>query len=145
MKKSDFTTSFTVNQSPEEVFKAVNNVRGWWSASLKGNSTKLNDEFTYVYRDMHTSKQRLVEIVPNKKVVWLVSDSRLTFVNKKNEWDGTRISFDISSKEGKTELVFTHYGLIPSNECFEACSGGWMHYINQSLLPLITEGQGNPD
>jgi hypothetical protein len=143
--KSDFKIVLNVNKTPEEVFDAVNNVRGWWSTSLKGSSAMLNDEFLYRYKDMHTSKQKLVEVIPGKKVVWLVSDSRLSFVEHKNEWDGTRISFDITSKNGKTELVFTHQGLTPESECFEACSGGWNHYVHQSLLPLITKGEGNPD
>jgi uncharacterized protein YndB with AHSA1/START domain len=143
--KSDFKIVLNVTKTPEEVFDAVTNVRGWWSTSLKGSSAKLNDEFLYRYKDMHTSKQKLVEVIPGKKVVWLVSDSKLSFVEHKNEWDGTRISFDITPKNGKTELVFTHQGLTPESECFEACSGGWNHYVHQSLLPLITEGEGNPD
>jgi uncharacterized protein YndB with AHSA1/START domain len=145
MRTSDFTITLTVNKTPEEVFNAVTNVRAWWSSSLEGGSAKLNDEFLYRYKDMHASRQKLVEVIPGKKVVWLVSDSMLSFVSHKNEWDGTRISFDIAPKNGKTELVFTHHGLTSESECFEACSGGWNHYVHQSLLPLITEGQGNPD
>ena len=145
MKKSDFSTTLTVSKTPQEAFNAINNVRGWWSSGLEGSSTKLNDEFTYRYKDMHSSKQKLVEVIPGKKVVWLVSDSMLSFVKNKKEWDGTRVSFEIGEKNGKTEIVFTHHGLTPANECFEACSGGWSHYVHQSLLPLINEGQGNPD
>lgn len=145
MNKSDFKVTLSVDKAPSEVFKAINNVRGWWSSSLEGSSEKLDDEFTYRYKDLHYSKQRLIEVVPNKKVSWLVTDSTLTFVKKKNEWDGTIVSFEIAENKGKTEVVFTHHGLSSSVECFEACSGGWNHYLRQSLVPLINLGQGNPD
>jgi hypothetical protein len=34
MNDQGFTTSFSVAQTPEEVFKAINNVRGWWSGEI---------------------------------------------------------------------------------------------------------------
>lgn len=145
MKNSDFTTSFTTKKTAREVFDAINDVRGWWSTSLEGNSQKLNDVFRYRYKNMHDSRQKLVEVIPDKKVVWKVSDSTLTFVNKKDEWDGTTVQFDITEQDGSTNVVFTHLGLVPAFECFEACSGGWSHYIHNSLVPLINTGKGNPD
>lgn len=145
MKPSDFTITVSTPKTPAEVFSAVNNVCGWWSSRLEGKSGQLHDEFVYRYADMHASTQQLIEVVPDKKVVWRVSNSFLSFTKNKSEWDGTTISFEIGTSKGTTQLVFTHHGLTRASECFEACSGGWNHYIHQSLVPLINTGKGNPD
>jgi len=145
-KAQDFTLVLSTDKSPKQVFEAVTDVRGWWSAKLVGNSGKKNDVFEFRYEDMHYSKQRLVEVVANKKVVWQVMDSTLTFLKKdQNEWNGTKVSFEISQDGEKTQLLFTHHGLVPGIECFEACSEGWNHYLRNSLLRLINTGKGKPD
>src|SRR5258706_8572796 len=110
MSKQDFTTGFSVDKSPEEVFNAVNNVRGWWQGEIEGSTDKLNDEFTYRFGEIHFSKQKIVEVIPDKKVVWLVTDSKLNFVKNESEWTGTKISFEMSKRDNKTELLFTHQG-----------------------------------
>jgi len=141
MNAQNFTTTFTVDQTPQEAFAAINNVRGWWSGEIEGGTGKLGDEFTYRYQDLHYSKQKLTELIPGKKVVWLVSDARLNFTKDKTEWTGTEITFEISEKGGKTEIRFTHLGLVPEAECFNACSSAWGFYINGSLRSLIATGK----
>jgi hypothetical protein len=144
MKTNDYTTSFTVDQSPEEVFQAINNVRGWWSDEIDGTTDQLNAEFTFQHQDIHRSTQKIAEFVPGKKVVWHVSDSRLNFVKDMTEWTGTDVVFEIARKDDKTELRFTHIGLVPAFECYGGCSGAWGFYINDSLHALITTGKGQP-
>lgn len=139
---SNFTTTFFVNQSPEAVFSAINNVGGWWQGEVKGNTTKLNDEFTYHMEEFHFSKQKLIDVVPNEKIVWLVTESNLNFTKDKSEWTGTKICFEISEINGKTQLRFTHLGLVPEIECYGDCSGAWTDLIQKSLFSLITTGQG---
>jgi hypothetical protein len=140
----DFTTTMTVDKSPIEVFDAVNNVRGWWSGEIDGSTDKLGALFTYNYKDLHRSTQKITELVPGKKVAWRVVDSRLDFVRDKTEWNGTDIVFKIARKGDKTELSFTHVGLVPSLECYEDCRDGWNFYINNSLKRLIKAGKGQP-
>lgn len=147
MTATNFTTTILVNQSPKEVFDAVNNVRGWWQGKIEGSTEKLNDEFTYRMEEIHFSKQKLVEVIPNKKVVWLVTDSNLNFVINKSEWTETKISFEISENENKldkyrTQLRFTHVGLVPKIECYGGCSNAWSQLIEKSLFSLITTGKG---
>lgn len=145
MKAEDFTTSFEVDQTPEEVFDAINNVRAWWSGEIDGSTDKLGEVFTYRYKDLHRTTQKITELVPGKRVVWHVTEAQLNFVEDKNEWNGTDVVFDIIPKGDKTEVRFTHVGLVPAFECYGGCSGAWGYYINDSLRNLITSGKGQPN
>ncbi len=145
MKTSDFTTTILVDQSPGEVFNAVNNVRGWWSEEIKGDTDKLNAEFTYHYKDVHISKMKIIEFIPGKKVVWLVLDNYFNFTKDKSEWKGNKIIFEIAEKDNKTQLQFTQEGLVPGYECYEVCNDAWSNYIKNSLRSLVTTGKGQPN
>jgi hypothetical protein len=145
MTKQGFSTSFSVDQTPDRVFAAINNVRGWWSGEITGDTNKLGAEFTYRYKDMHKSKQKITEFVPGKKVVWHVTDAELTFAKDKKEWIGTDIVFEIAKKDGKTELRFKHVGLVPAFECYGGCSGAWGALVDGNLRKLIETGKNQPD
>ncbi len=145
MTAHDFATTLLVDQTPERVFNAINNVRGWWSEEIEGGTEKLNDEFTYHYKDVHICKIKLIEVIPNRKVVWLVKDNYFNFIKDNREWKGTKISFEISKKDDKTQISFTHLGLVPEYECYNICRDAWSNYINNSLRSLIITGKGQPN
>ncbi len=145
MSNQNYNAIFLVDQTPEEVIAAINNVRGWWSEEIDGSTDKLGAEFKFHYKDFHQSTQKITELIPGKKIVWHVLDSHINFVKDKTEWEGTDIVFEITKKDNKTELRFTHVGLVPACECYGVCSDAWGFYINGSLLSLITAGKGQPN
>lgn len=142
---TDLTKTFTVERTPEQVFDAITNVRGWWSRDIEGRTDALGEEFTYRVPDIHYSKQRITELVPGKRVVWLVLDSYLSFIEDTEEWTGTTVVFDITEQDGGTRLTFTHSGLRPEHECYGVCSHAWGQYVTQSLRSLIETGTGMPN
>ena len=137
MNADSYNTTFTVDQSPETVFAAINDVRAWWTGKIVGPTDQLGQSFTYRFEKLHRSVQQVTELVPGKAVVWHVVDGHLTFVSNKTEWTGTDIRFDIARKGDKTEVHFTHVGLVPAFECFNDCANGWGFYINGRLRELI--------
>jgi len=145
MTSLHYSTTILVEQSPEEVFNAVTNVRGWWSEEIEGGTQRQNDEFLYHYKDVHICKMKLVEVVPGKKVVWLVLDNHFNFTKDESEWKGNKIIFQISKKGNETQLTFTQEGLVPEYECYNVCHDAWTSYIQGSLRSLITTGKGKPN
>lgn len=142
MTTTDFRHTLITERTPEEVFHAIGNARGWWtgfhSEEFEGGTEKLDDEFVFrAAGGAHYSKQKIVEVIPNRKIVWLVTDSKLDFLEKKDEWTGTKIIFEISKKGDKTQLVFTHEGLVPEVECYDMCAPSWSQYLQEGLLRLI--------
>ena len=136
MKEDSFKKSFKTSKSAEEVFNLLLDIEQWWSGiygeEIKGESKKIGDEFTFkAGGGAHYSKQKLRELIPNEKVVWLITDSTLSFLSNTGEWINTKIGFTISTEENSTVITFTHDGLVPQIECYNACSGGWTRYLDK--------------
>jgi len=150
MKNQSYSTSIEVGASPEAVFGDINDVPAWWireaggaTTEFEGKSSNLGDEFTLRHTEVHYSKHKLIEVIPNKKIVWLVTDSRLAWIKEnKEEWTGTKMIFEIVPEGEKTLLIFTHEGLVPQLECYEHCVHFWERVIGEWLYNFIIERAG---
>src|ERR1700753_850055 len=111
----NFTTSILVEQSPETVFKAINDPRAWWSAGIEGTTDEINAIWNYHFGDSHRCKIKVAELIPGEKVVWLIEENYFKNAKDQSEWVGNKIVFDISTEGDKTKLAFTQVGLVPSN------------------------------
>ena len=142
----NFTATIELASSPQIVFRCITcDVAKWWGGrDLEGKSIDLNDEFIINHPGAHYSKQKLVEVVPDKKIVWLVTESHLDWLKRsKSEWTNTKMIFDITAEDDNTVLHFTHEGLIPEKECYAICEQGWTTVINDYLFHFITEGKAH--
>lgn len=141
-----YSTSFTVGNSPTEVLAAISDPRAWWMADLRGATTEVGDEFSFEVPGVHYAKFRVTDLVPGRLVVWTVIDGQIRFVADPEEWNGTQVRFELSPVAGGgTEVLFTHVGLRPDHECYDACTGGWNLYAGGSLRSFITTGAGQPN
>jgi Activator of Hsp90 ATPase homolog 1-like protein len=143
MSAHDYTTSFTVPHTPAEVF-AVNSPRGWWSTDIEGTTDRVGEEFVFEVPGVHYSKIRVTELIPGELVAWRVVDAAIHFVADRDEWTDTEIRFELTEAGSGTDVRFTHDGLVPAVECYEACATAWSFYVSASLRNLITTGTGNP-
>lgn len=144
MAATDFTRTLVTSQSPQEVFRTILQVQTWWAGlfneTFSGKAEQLNDEFTFqAGNGAHTTTQRLVELIANQRIVWLVTESNLTFLEKTDEWTGSKLIFEITPDGDQTRVTFTHQGLTPEAECYDSCAPAWSQYIEQKLRPLITK------
>lgn len=142
MGKNDFTSSISAEISANEAIKKISSVPEWWGVTFSGDSTKLNDKFTIKMGGESYFNFTVAELIPGKKVVWLVTDCNMPWYSDKKEWTNTRLIFDLKEHNGITELKFTHEGLTPDVECYKDCEPGWTHWIKTSLFSYFTSGKG---
>jgi len=143
MEQQNYHCSITANITAKEAFEGINNVSEWWAKKLEGSLQKLNDVFTTRFGETFVTF-KVIEFIPHKKIVWLVTDCNLHWISDKKEWNDTRISFEISTKGDSTRIDMTHFGLFPGRECFNDCEVGWNHHIKESLSMLLTQHEGLP-
>ena len=142
MTSSDFTITVKGKKSAGEIFDTILNVRSWWSGlfgeEFTGSSEKIGDIFTFKAGDgAHYTEQKLIELIPGRKIVWLVTESKLTFIEKVDEWAGTKLIFELDKHEEGIQVKFTHEGLTAQSECYDNCAPAWTQYILTKLVPLL--------
>jgi hypothetical protein len=142
MATNDFTSGFTAQISTEEAIKKISNVPEWWGITFTGSAQKQGDKFTVKMGGDSFFNFTVTELVPGKRIVWLVTDCYMPWYSDKTEWTNTRLIFDLRQSNGLTELHFTHEGLVPEVECYKDCNPGWTHWITTSLFSYFTTGKG---
>ncbi|MFI5134394.1 MAG: SRPBCC domain-containing protein [Chitinophagales bacterium] len=144
MNKQDYNAIITVNATAEKAFNNIKSVSKWWGTNFEGSSQKSGDVFTIRFGKTWVTFE-IAEVVPDKKIAWLVTDCNLEWIKDKKEWKGTKMLFKISAKDNATQISVTHIGLVPGIECYNDCVKGWNFHLKESLFKLITEGKGMPD
>lgn len=141
MKKLDYMKTFSASVTPEQAFNNIVHVGDWWTSSFKGSAEKLNNEFNVTFGKT-TVNFKVIESVPFRKLVWLVTDCHLDWLNDKKEWKDTKIVWNITKVNKATKIEMTHVGLVPGMECYNDCEDGWNRYTGESLPRLIKSGKG---
>lgn len=141
-KKNDFSSIISAKISADEAIKRISNVPGWWGVTFSGDSEKQGDQFVVKMSGDSFFDFTVEELIPGKRVVWLVTDCNMPWYADKKEWANTRLIFDLTGHNGVTDLAFTHEGLTPEVECYNDCAPGWTHWIKTSLFSYLTTGKG---
>lgn len=140
----DYSATISARITAEEAIERISRVADWWTAGFTGDSRKPGDTFTVRFGETFVDF-RVTEIIPDKRIVWQVTDCNLHFIPAKKEWNNTRVVWDVFPQEEGTGVRMTHVGLVPEHQCYELCEGGWNFYAKESLLKLLTEDSGLPD
>jgi hypothetical protein len=153
MENENYHKSIIVNISAEQAMKKISQVNLWWKKDFKGSAEKLNDRFTVPFGEPSFVDFIVSELIPDKKIVWKVTDCYLPWFRDTKEWNKTEVVFQLSEEiarpddivaRGVTKIDFTHIGLVPEVECYDVCEKGWNGHIN-TLDQLINEGKGLPE
>jgi hypothetical protein len=135
------TETIEVSQPPPSVFSRLKDLSRWWGGpDLATGAAEAGDEFTIIHGDTHYSRQRVTQVVPDTRIVWLDTESRLNWLqNDKSEWTVTKMIFEITAENDSTRLRFTHEGLPPGKESYARCAEGWAMVITEWLFDFITK------
>jgi uncharacterized protein YndB with AHSA1/START domain len=145
LEKDDFHYEITVESTAKKIYTGLTqNIQNWWTEKMEGSANKINEVFTVRF-DKTFKKIKVVELIPDKKIIWEVMESYIDIaeINNKSEWNGTKIVWEINQNEDSTDLILTHHGLKPSLECYEVCDNGWISFM-ESFHDYITTGMGTP-
>ncbi|MEX6690024.1 SRPBCC domain-containing protein [Danxiaibacter flavus] len=142
MEANNYSRNFTVNLSAAEIMQKISNVPGWWGVSFTGSASNKDDNFVIEMGGDSFFNCTVSELVPAKKIAWLVADCNMPWYKDKKEWAGTKMVFDLDEHDGSTHVMFTHEGLTPDSECYVDCEPGWTHWIQTSLVSYLTTGNG---
>ena len=103
-----------IEKSKREVFDHLINLSKWWPEEYDGESIKLNTEFVLRTGEAHYSKNKVIEFVPDNKLVWLTTES----IRKTDayDWTGTKFIFELRPNGNNTLLKFTYDGVVLDSE-----------------------------
>ncbi len=127
-----------VKSSIQDVYKAlttIDGLAGWWTVTTSGDS-KVGGRIHFQFGDRGAFDMKVIELVPNTRVLWDVVDGP-------TEWVGTKVSFDLKQDDEQATVMFKHTGWVEPVEFMHHCSTKWATFL-MSMKALVETGKGAP-
>lgn len=135
-----------ISANQEKIFKAITqSIEKWWGPTDLP-VTKIGDEFTTRF-DETFWKFKIIEFQKFDKITWECIDAKHIhsgYENIEKEWIGTSVHWSIESLGLTSKIIFTHTGLTPELNCYDACKPAWDMFITKSLKSFVETGIGMP-
>lgn len=141
----NYQNSFLVKASEPSVYKAITeSISKWWTEDFTGTSNTLKNDFTVRFGTTFKT-MKIIELIPNKKVVWKCTDTLIDLPELQNntEWKDTKIVWEIEKDNEQTKISLTHIGLTPKVACYAICEKGWDSFL-KSLKQFLETREGTP-
>jgi len=129
-----------IKASPEAIFSVLTDTKKlaqWWTTDTRGSGAKVGDTLEFWFADF-CQKFAIKELAPGKRVAWLAPTGQGS-----SEWEGTEVSFDLSTDEKQTLIQFRHSGWRESTNFQGHCSMRWAIFL-LSLKEVLERGKGRP-
>jgi hypothetical protein len=121
-KTVSYSVAIELSKSPAEVFDHLIDLSKWWPEGFEGDSLQINSEFIFKTGASHYSKNKVVEFVPTRKIIWLTTESLRKTDNF--DWTGTKMIFELTPKNDGTLLTSTYKVLFLIMNMT-----GWSRYV----------------
>jgi uncharacterized protein YndB with AHSA1/START domain len=135
---ADILHKLEIKAPRDRVYQALSTQDGlahWWTHDTKAEP-KVGSIAEFTFQKKFVQKMRIDDLQPGKRVAW-------TAVEGTDEWQGTKITFDLSEENGETVVRFGHRGWREASDFLAHCSYRWAYFL-RSLKLYLQEGTGTP-
>ena len=135
----DILLEATIAVSPDKVFTALTEgeaLEGWWATQAVAEPKVGSTVEARFGDDAYVHKFEVIDLEPKRRVDWICRDSL-------PEWNGTHMTWELSTAEAGTKILFGHRGWASADGMLPMCSYHWAIYLN-SLKHYAETGKGNP-
>lgn len=127
-----------INASPRAVYEALTNLdrlSSWWTNDTTGE-TGIGGVIHFQFGDRGFFDMKVLELEPEKRVVWEV-------IEGPKEWIGTKVVWDLKPQGEGTTILFKQQGWREPVEFMHHCSTKWASFLF-SLKAHLESGKGGP-
>lgn len=130
-----------IKAAPEEVYRALTEtgrLAGWWTSDTRGDGSTVGGVLQFWFGD-HCKEFEVVGLQPGKLVRWRTLNGN----DASDEWNGTEITFGLSTDDHQCWVRFSHAGWRRPDGFLPHCTTKWGVFM-LSLKDLLEKGKGQP-
>lgn len=134
----DILQDLVIAAPPMKIFEAISSPCGmneWWTKECTGEP-KVGSVYTLWFGPKYDWRGTVTRCVPGTAF-------ELEISHADEDWNGTKVGFELTERKGSTQVCFHHIGWPEHNEHFRTSNHCWAMYL-RILRRYLEHGESVP-